>query len=63
MKARKHLIHHVKTDKKGITIFGTREFLEVTGIQQVTYGRCGRRRAEFLFITKYAECRSAGGQQ
>ena len=54
---RRDLIHHVRCDKRGITIFGTREYLEVTGIQQMTYVRCGRRHAEFLFLTKYGTCR------
>lgn len=54
---RKELIHHVKVDKRGITIFGTMEYLRVTGISEVTYNRCGRRRAEYLFLTHYGICR------
>lgn len=55
-KMRKFLIHRVETGKRGITITGTHEFQYVTGIDKITFGKCGRRKAEALFIGRYISC-------
>lgn len=53
---RKFLIHHVMNTKRGITIIGTHEYAFITGIDKITFGKCGRRKAEALFIGRYISC-------
>ena len=53
---RKFLIHRVMNTKRGITIIGTHEYEYITGIDQITFNKCGRRKAEALFIARYISC-------
>ena len=56
MRKEKHLIKKVECRKNSVTIYGTPEYAQITGRSEVTYQKCGRRKAEALFIHDYFFC-------